>query len=289
MAGMDVSEVAEMLFKGFTYYECREVVEAAADYKLSRLMVTREKAAFLGRLATRRGLHVAVSDFDVHEGDIPEGKGAWINTGKRAPAGAGLCFIYLGRRRSAVELAHDSDARGEEPYLLGELFRIPECCTDFYCKHAELARSVYDNDYAELITAATRASGPFPWVNNYLAQYFGHSLIHHFPCTWNCRASVERAEDSLGLISEISPSWADLTRRMSTGTVFHSGREGVHIIRGWTVSSGSPYRADQVVSTTYGAFSALLKKNSGNLPIGALRSTSGMIITPLEFSSCVEE
>lgn len=256
---MTAADVAELVFAGFALCECREVVEAARGYKLSRLLVSRPKTAMLGRWAGERGLPFDVADFDVLESAVPEGKGAWINEGRRAPAGDGLCFAYLSPSRAEIELAKAGDLGGEEFEVLGELFRIPPCCTAFYRDFLEEARERFDNDYAPLTERATSSPGPHPWQNNYLAQYFGHSLIHHYPCAWDCQASSRRALDSLALIEDVSPLWAEWTRTVLTGTVVHAGRQGVHMVQGFVRGVDTRYRADQVVSTTYDALCAEIK------------------------------
>jgi hypothetical protein len=253
------TDIAELVFAGFAMCECREVVEAATGYKLSRLLILRQKAAVLGKWARDRGLAFDVADFDVLESRTPEGKGAWINEGRRAPDGGGLCFAYLSPSWAEIELAKAADLGGEELEVLGELFRIPPCCTAFYGDFLDEARELFDNDYAPLIQRATRSTGPHPWQNNYLAQYFGHSLIHHYPCAWDCEASSRRALDSLALIEDVSPQWAERTRTVLTGTVVHAGREGVHMVQGYVWGSDTRYRADQVVSTTYDALCARIK------------------------------
>jgi hypothetical protein len=175
-----------------------------------------------------------------------------------------LCFAYLGSRSPDVHAAVASDSAGEEPFVLGELFRIPLCCTNSYCALLQDARESHDNDYAPLVGRGAVGDGPFPWMNNYLSQYFGHSLIHHYPCRWDCEASLDRAGESLALMDKVSPAWAAHTRDMLTGTVFHAGREGVHMIQGFVASRGGTYRADQVVSTTYDSVCADIKAEAGN-------------------------
>ncbi|MFD7609051.1 hypothetical protein ACFWAN_53650 [Streptomyces mirabilis] len=266
MTWTSAADFTELWFNGFTHGECREVLEAASGYKASRLLITRYKAAVLTEWASDRGLRTALSDFDVIESGTLENKGHWINMGRRAPAGHGLCFVYLGHRLRDVRAACASDASGEDAGLLADLFRIPECCLRFYELHAERARMEFDNDYAVVTTEATTATGPYPWYNNYLAQYFGHSLIHHFPCRWDCEASQSRALYSLNLIADVSASWARLTEAKCRGTVWFSPRDGVHMVQGHLISRGDDYRADEVVSTVHSDLTYALK-------LGADRST----------------
>ncbi|MFF0087081.1 hypothetical protein ACFYR1_46615 [Streptomyces canus] len=261
------------------------MLEAASGYKTSRLLITRRKAAALAEWAGDRGLRSLLSDFDVVESGKPENKGYWINTGRRVPAGNGLCFVYLGNRPSDVRAAYASDASGEDAGLLADLFRIPECCLRFYEANAERAREEFDNDYAVITTEATTGTGPYPWFNNYLGQYFGHSLIHHFPCRWDCKASQRRALHSLELITEVSTSWARLAEEKCRGTVWFSPREGVHMIQGRLLSRGDDYRADEVVSTVYNDMTYALKRaadrptwESADVPPGIPEGT-----TRLEF------
>jgi hypothetical protein len=263
---LTAEDFTPLLFAGFTYLECREVLEAASGYKISRLLITRGKGRTLRQWARSRGLTVLFADFDVREGPLLEGKGSWLNTGVRAPQGRGLTFVYLGPVRNDLVRAKTSDPHGEEPEVLAGVLRIPPCCVAFYCRYADEARAGMANDYAPIINRVTTGSGPFPWTLNYIAQYFGHSLIHHFPCSWRCEASRQRAEDALALIAGVSTAWAELVARMCTGTVIYEGTRGVHMIRGAVLSRGDTFLEDDVVSTVYNDTTGLIKRSADAPP-----------------------
>lgn len=236
---------------GLSPSQCREVCEAASGYKVSRLNLYPHHLGAIGEWCGRHGLQVAVADFGVREFVEEEGKGGWSNVGRRVRVGEGLRFVYLGRSASEVERAKAAEASEDfSPWVMGDVLRIPRCCTEFFVREKVRALRDYADDYVFLTTHATPGSGPFPWQANYLGQYFGYSLIHHFPCRWDCPATLERANRSLALVAEASPQWADTFRRELRGAVVVENRLAVHQVLGDAGDGEIRFEPHQLRSTS---------------------------------------
>lgn len=254
----------ELFLGNFSHLQCRELCEAYSGYKLSRVNLHENQLGFVRRWCRRRGLACEVSDFGVVENPRDEGKGAWRNTGRRVSTSAAIRFCYISRSARDARMAKKIESATEVDHrALGALLKIPPCCTEFYLRQREEALAYHDDDYVMLTSRATTARPPFSWQVNYLAQYIGFSLIHHFPCRWDCPATLERAKASLKIIETISPRWLVTFRRYMRGVVLVEGQVAVHLISGKFRGDTIAFRSDQVRSTrTTPLILALCEKGS---------------------------
>lgn len=253
-------DVLSLLIEGLDQVDCREIVEAAVGYRVCRLHLGPDGISAAMSWARQYELFAEQSDFVVEEVDADEGKGQWTNLGQLSDRSEGPRFLYLGRSREDVLKAKDAEAE-DDATALGELLRIPACCIQFYERHRSEALRKYADDYAPITTRLTAKPPPYDWRLNYLAQYFGHNLIHHFPCNWHCEASLRRAQDSLEIVRTVSSIWARRLERELRGVVVFENQLGVHMIKKPPEAPEFAYRRDQVVSTASTPLSGLLRKH----------------------------
>lgn len=248
---MQFLDLTSLFTLGLSHSQCREICEAASGFKVSRLNLYPHHLRPVGDWCGRHGLAVEVADFGVREFVEEEGKGGWSNIGRRVGLGEGLRFFYIGRSAEEVHRAKEAEASEDfSPWIMGEVLRIPPCCTELFVREKERALRDYADDYVFLTTGNTTAAGPYPWQVNYLGQYFGYSLIHHFPCRWDCPGTLERANRSLALVAEVSPVWAETFRRELRGAVLVENRVAVHQILGDSAAREIRFEPHRVRSTS---------------------------------------
>jgi len=245
------TDLTSLFVAGLSHLQCRELCEAASGFKLSRINVEPALITPLRDWCREHDLACEVSDFGVLENLHDEGKGMWWNTGRRVAGEASIVYAYVGQDPKEVSQLKSLEAGNEhnKHERIAELLAIPECCTMFYVRHREDARASFHDDYVTLTFASTESCPPYEWRANYLAQYFGLSLIHHFPCRWDCPATIERALRSEAVVGRVSKAWLALHRRWLRSVVVVEGSGAVHLIRGTTHGSGVRFRPDQIRST----------------------------------------
>lgn len=122
----------------------------------------------------------------------------------------GLLHVYVGRDAGAVELARRSGWYGliagnrmvPKPFIdhhwLGELLGYPECCLRSFARHG--AWNVA-NPYAE----AAGASGVAHPLANPVLRHTGLSYVVHYPCAFDCEATVAFGDAVRRAVHRMSP------------------------------------------------------------------------------------
>jgi len=264
MAGASMTrstpDVAVLLLAGLSHLQCRELLEADAGYKISRVHVYPWQREITLRWVRDRELCWQLSRFGIDEGDRREGTGTWYNTGRRSRGTEGrLRYLYIGREGRDVSEAREIDQDGRDHARLGELLRIPSCCIEFYLANRHVAKTRYHDEYVQLTSQATPVRAPYLWEMNYVGQYFGFSLYHHYPCSWTCSATLKRARRALRIVRCASPVWARAFRRHLRGAMICEPGRAVHCIRGEVPRSSTTFAGSQVVSTDWSPLGAALR------------------------------
>jgi len=173
---MNMHDFAALFAAGLSHLQCRELCEAAAGYKVSRLNLYPAQLSVVQAWCRERRLAIELSTFGIEEFIRPEGKGHWSNMGRRSEVGRGVRFCYVSQHAEDALAAREAEANEDfSPMVMARLLRIPVCCAEFFVNHKAQAVERYADDYALLTTGATAGEGPHPWEVNYLAQYFGFS------------------------------------------------------------------------------------------------------------------
>ncbi|MBU0614762.1 MAG: hypothetical protein KJ601_01595 [Nanoarchaeota archaeon] len=159
------------------------------------------------------GLCVEKADFKIKRLD----KGQYSNKGEKAKEGRSL--FYVSKNPELAAKAKNLEANGDD-YNLGLALGYPECC----CKFFESNKSEFKEKDNDLLPATLSASDGFmfPFYNNIAMRYFDYTLLHHFPCSFNCEKSNELAKKYLSVIEKNSSRHAALIRKNLLGAAIHT-------------------------------------------------------------------
>lgn len=106
-------------------------------------------------------------------------------------------IIYISRDKAAAIRAARFEAAGDHGRL-GLSLGYPRCCIDFYIQNRPKRVNI-DDDY--VLPALRNSRGKtFPFLTNLCAREIGISLLSHFPCDFNCKASIKAARRTLELL-----------------------------------------------------------------------------------------
>ncbi|KIQ77604.1 hypothetical protein RW25_28445 [Bacillus sp. L_1B0_8] len=263
---IDLRDIGLLMLSGFTQLQCREICEATLGYKLSRINLYRNQAQYLVDWCHKYNLFIDCSDFYVQEFICEEGKGNWSNQGEKTFDINGCKFYYISRNKEEVQLAKSAEVKEEfDAKLMGNLLKIPECCTEKYLVNREVVEKKYFDDYAIITTKNTLNSSDMfnaNWKTNYLSQYFGYSLIHHFPCTWNCQNTIDRADKSIEIMNSVSPNWVKTFQENLRGLLVFENGLSVHFIKALPETGAKEvlFKPNQIVSTNTTELSKKLRE-----------------------------
>lgn len=135
--------------------------------------------------------------------------------------------------------------------VLASMLAIPACC---YEGNARRLWPVSAGNSEESAFPSFPPSGSFPWYCNVFGQYFGHPLLCHIPCRFDCRASAATALWYLNQLRIYEPEYAAALPSHLASVVMQSGNN-ISVIPGVAVASGQAdghmidYDPDQILST----------------------------------------
>jgi hypothetical protein len=259
-----LDSLASLFAAGLSALQVRELCEAAAGIKLSRLNLEDSQVDAIRPWCEEQLLFVVVTDYFTQSNTLDEGKGNWSNIGRRF-ASDGVRFVYVSLDQAEVREALAAERAADfAPQVLGRLLRIPTCCTEFFQAHKALAELRFFDEYAYLTSLHSAADGTFDWRMNYLGQYFGYSLHGHYVCRWDCPETLRRVERVSELVRTISPHWYESFQRAMRGIAILDEHGAVHLVRAQPDGSGwvraSPHL---LMSTTPTEVSTAIRRAGG--------------------------
>jgi hypothetical protein len=272
---LQIRDLADLFLIGLSNVQCRELCEAHCGYKVSRIHVYPFQLEPVHAWCRCQDLSLLLSDFGVLEYIEEEGKGTWCNLGRRVKPDQGVRYCYIGRNRADVNLAKEADMADDGDLVLADLFKIPRCCAEFFIANKAEAIHTFADDYAVLTQRKTQLLPPYAWPVNYLAQYFGYSLIHHYPCQWDCQSTLQRSSVSLEIVKSISVDWMNAFYENMWGIVVFENLVSVHIIRGCYSGNRMTFTSSDVRSTNSSAIGRTLRKSGWIEWISPYEFTSG--------------
>jgi hypothetical protein len=228
------------------------------------------------------------------------GKGGWSNRfGLEVPAsdGRGDWLVYVASSERAATAARDAEAEQRDADF-GTALGIPACCTEFYLAHRELAFRK-QNDYVPLVLDNTRGPFPYNFWNNYVAQYFGYSLISFFPCSFNCERAAQVARRTHDFLRGVCTRFAGRFTYMQRQSILYTEYRGLFLFEGARYRRGHlDYEPDLIHTTLRDA--ALMKplaagqrlrinaKHDVDILVGdaVIRSCRGENVSACIFQNC---
>jgi len=109
----------------------------------------------------------------------------------------GLMFIYLSKNKEAAK-ANEYETKQDHKNL-GLSLGYPECCSNFFVKHEQEESKKQFNFITPI---KNNSKEPYSLYTNYLAKYQDITLLSHFPCSFNCKNSIEIGKKHLELIEK---------------------------------------------------------------------------------------
>jgi len=177
--------------------ERAEVLLALDGLKISRVSVSLQHGADLARaldphlspLYSRRVFITRAEQLKGNFSNLPDGTFEYY----RPPPGS-VVFAYLGRDRESLVAAVDQD----EINNAGDKLDIPPCCQLHFASHWAETVEGFEGDLLSW-SFDSRAGGkglPFdlgihPPENNAFALVLGKGFTWHFPCSLDCRSTVD--------------------------------------------------------------------------------------------------
>ena len=158
------------------------------------------------------------------------GKGGWSNKfgGIVSPSSRqGDWLVYVARDAATAEAACSAEESNRE-FDFGSSLGIPDCCARFYLQYQQAAQAK-QNDYVPFVLDQTSGNPPYDFRLNYVAQYFGYSLISFFPCSFRCPSAVLVAQRTLELLSQYVPRLATETVRLQRCPVLYTEYNGIYL------------------------------------------------------------
>lgn len=186
-----------------------EMVYLFADLKpVVRQGFYENELARVRRFCESNNLHMTLSQYKIVLVDAKDGE--YSNKGiktKIQDERKGMFFAYISKSKEKAELANCYEAKNNHAQL-GHLLGYPECCVEFFVKN-EPERSKLDNDY--ILPCVINSKGNvFPFQNNILLRNQDITLLSHFPCSFECKASEELGKKYLNAIRKNKPEAAEM-------------------------------------------------------------------------------
>ena len=140
----------------------------------------------------------------------------------------GTFFCYIGHSsKNVIEAKNAEQSFDHEKF--GRLLGYPECCVKFFLNY-ELLASQLHNDFT-LITLAKSQFQSFPWMLNFSCSFFDAKLISHYPCSFQCKHSLEIAERRFNLLEKHSQEIASEIKNILKTLVIYDDDTGVHVFK----------------------------------------------------------
>jgi hypothetical protein len=259
------------LFPNLTLYEAcrnefsgtqlREILQAVAGHKVSRLVLNETKKSFLRSVASNYSFAV-VDGKRRYSMRLDTGKGNFANRGILVgPNEPGFVFTYVSHSNSEARKALEYDSSGDSEGL-GKMLSIPPCCRDFYRRYHPIARRMSQSDLVPHVWANSINSLSFDPLLNIVVRYMGKALISFFPCSFHCSAARTSAISGLKLMQDYDPTWAQSFLESQQVNVIYTENNGIHVLRSNACNGEICFQLKDLHSTTSSQFSTML--SAGN-------------------------
>jgi hypothetical protein len=84
---------------------------------------------------------------------------------------------------------------------------------------------------------------------NIFARYFGFHLIEHFPCSFDCKATVQLGDRLLGGLQHYELHYAHELARMLAAPILHAGADGVYMFPGGEWEESGAFRYSSMLAS----------------------------------------
>tara|TARA_Y100000031_G_C8169195_1_gene360902 strand:- start:254 stop:1090 length:837 start_codon:yes stop_codon:yes gene_type:complete len=164
---------------------------------VARIMTLDDKSVIA--FCARNKLYLEEADFKI--GMIDEekeysNKGIILDKHKQ-----GYKVLYISKDLIKAQQAKNYENK-KDHYNLGLLLGYPECCCLFFQKNSEDEENKKNDFILKIANNTTSVNNPF--YTNVFTTYFDHSLISHFPHSFNCKDSINLAKKHFKIMQKHS-------------------------------------------------------------------------------------
>ncbi|MDA1196957.1 MAG: hypothetical protein O2779_03275 [Nanoarchaeota archaeon] len=201
-----------------------EIFYVFHDYKpTSRIMVHDAKVEEYKQLMDKLNLQCTLSDFKIQKQQSVDysDKGTISTTNK-----PGYRFMYVAKHHPSIHRLKTLEQQQNHKEL-GIALGYPECCCSFFEQHFK-EQSKKSNDYTLLTLENSKP--PFPFQTNIAARHFDHALVSHFPCSFNCKHSIEIANNNRTLLKEKEPKILEEIEKDLKSAVIYDEPQGIFLL-----------------------------------------------------------
>lgn len=191
-----------------------------------RIYVSDSSLKKLKDFCKKTGLFLESSHFKLF-GSSDKGKGGFSDRRKRVPLNhRGLICYYISKTKKQTEKAKRYEDIGNHKEF-GKILGYPDCCIKSF-KTKSLENKKYG--FVFRVLKETREEPPYSFYNNFISQYFGFSLLSHFPCSLNCKKSTRLAEKYFRALKKYSKRWAQELVRYQKSAILFTEYRGIFLI-----------------------------------------------------------
>lgn len=258
----DVAPLIEAMAEKHGMLRAREILCVWAGLKNARVGVAPADLGSFTQIIDAFGLAWCCSSRK-YLGKRDIGKGGWSNKfGCTVPAVSpgGDWLVYVARDATKAEAARSAEEDNRE-FDFGSSLGIPACCARFYLEYQDAAYAK-QNDYVPFVLDQTAGTPPYDFRLNYVAQYFGYSLISFFPCSFQCHPAARVAQRTLELLQRYVPQLATETVRLQRCPVLYTEYRGLYLFEksNWEAKSGALHYDPKAIRGTLPLDSAIFRK-----------------------------
>jgi len=209
----------------------KETILAVLGYKTSRLGVHPKYYNSIIALFKQFDIKYVIGNYR-YTYKLDVGKGGWSNkfgdeTYINDKNSYGDYFFYIADNIEKAKISRDNEETEQEAEF-GETLGIPSCCADFYVDNADKAMEK-QNDFVTLVLENTYSDPPYNYWNNYVAQYFGYSLLSFFPCSFDCKESIIVSKQIYNILYDIYPEFSDQFLYYHKQNILYTEYRGIYL------------------------------------------------------------
>jgi hypothetical protein len=196
-----------------------------------RMIINDSKIDGLKKFCDEHGLSFEKSEHKVI-GITDSGKAGWSTRDVKVrpeTLKGGHWYCYISKKKGVAAEAKKAEESGDNDEF-GKILGYPECCRKTF-----LAKSGVFKDNVLTTLNETRQDPPYSFYNNFVAQYFGFSLLSHFPCSFNCVKSARLAESYLKALETYSSGLARQFVEFQKSSILFTEHDGVFMIEDFSL------------------------------------------------------
>ena len=195
---------------------------------VARVMVKEDEKDKILAFFKKNGINYSLSDFKVMKQDEDKEYSDKAIKIDAASGEKGHFFVYASKDEEKAEKAKELEKDNKHTEL-GILLGYPRCCSEFFENNFE-EESKKQNDFT-LRTLKNSDGFQFPFYLNIAARHFDLALLSHFPCSFNCKDSIQIAKRYLETVGKHDKQAAEIIEGMLKGAVIYTETNGVFLLR----------------------------------------------------------